>query len=67
MRHRRNGKRVGTYLSKDPRAVQLRVFECTVCGHRQVHTKRHGKTPPGHVKTTWCVWCQAATDQIQIE
>jgi len=49
------------------RAVQKRLFECTVCGSVAPATKRSGRTFPGHTKTMYCFTCKEETDHLQIE
>ena len=53
---------------RNPRAVQLRLFQCPECGTRQTMPKyKRCKTVCGHVKTAWCFKCMARRQFIQIE
>ena len=47
--------------------MQIRVFQCPVCGSRVVCPKYKGRTGKGHVKHTYCVRCRAVTAHVQIE
>ena len=58
---------MGVRNKKDPRRIQLREFECTVCGAHRTATKWRGVSPPGHIKTMYCVTCRTVTDFIQKE
>lgn len=51
---------------KDPRRIQMRDFECSVCGTRRTATKRLGRTHEGHIKTMYCVTCREVTDHVQL-
>lgn len=64
MGHKHYGRKI---RAKDPRAVQLRVFSCAECGRKIIHSKRFGRTMPGHEKTAYCVWCGKYTKHIQLE
>ena len=51
--------------SKNPRAVQLRIFTCLSCGTKVPASKRTSKTLPGHIKTMWCHVCKERKDMVQ--
>ena len=52
---------------KNVRPVQLRTFECPICGTRVPATKTKHKTKPGHVKTMYCYVCMKETEHVQTE
>jgi len=55
------------YRVKDPRSVKKRLFVCTICGTKQIATKRLGITVAGHTKHFYCYKCKDITEHTQID
>ena len=49
------------------RSLQMRKFQCSVCGEKITAPKLRGRTHEGHIKHMYCRVCQEETEHIQIE
>lgn len=50
---------------KDERKIQMRRFQCPVCGCIQYASKLKNRTSEGHIKTMYCFKCRNCTDFVQ--
>jgi len=51
---------------RNPRRVQMRDFQCAVCGNVSTAPKVKRKTGDGHVKHMYCWRCRQTTEHTQI-
>jgi transcription elongation factor Elf1 len=49
------------------RRIRKRYFVCPVCGRTSPATATKRSTKPGHIKTMYCVYCNAVRDFTQTE
>lgn len=56
-----------TVAKRSSLRIQMRTFECPVCGTKLHATKTKFKTKVGHIKTMYCYVCKDMRDCVQTE